>query len=100
MARDSDERLKSQGEAAEEVSTGPGRGPDGKWSFRGAYRDATQPVRDSMAGTRTWFDQLPQGLRYLVLAGLIGLAAVVPFIMHQTLGLESAYWLNIVTKIG
>jgi branched-chain amino acid transport system permease protein len=100
MARHSDERLKSQSEAAEEVSTGRGRSPDGKWRLRTAYRDATQPVRDSLESTRSWFDELPQGFRYLVVAGLIGLAAVLPFVMHQTLGFQSAYWLNITTKIG
>ncbi|HJP67123.1 MAG TPA: hypothetical protein VKA30_12575, partial [Actinomycetota bacterium] len=100
MTRDSEDRLQSQSEAVEEVSTGGGRPPRERWSARGAYRDATQPLRDSLAGTRTWFEGLPRGLRYLVLAGLIGGAAVVPFIMNATLGFQSQYWMNIVTKIG
>jgi len=46
------------------------------------------------------YDRLPNSFRYVLAAVLIALAAGVPFIMHHTLGLQSAYWLNIVDKMG
>jgi branched-chain amino acid transport system permease protein len=101
MSSNSDDRLKSQSDAVEEVATrGFGRGPSGRFNLRVGYRDATQPVRDALASTRHRFENLPPALRYGVLGAVIGMAAVVPFIMHATLGLQSAYWLNITTKIG
>ena len=77
MARDTDNRLKSQSEATEEVTTkGFGRAPDGRISVRAGYRDATQPVRDAMGSTRQWFEELPAGFRYLVIAAVIWASAV------------------------
>jgi branched-chain amino acid transport system permease protein len=105
MSQESDDRLKSQSEATQDateevVTRGFGRTAAGRLSLRAGYQDATQPMRDALAGTRSWFEDLPAVLRFSVLGILIGVAAGVPFIMHATLGLQSAYWLNITTKIG
>ncbi|MFN2590598.1 MAG: branched-chain amino acid ABC transporter permease, partial [Actinomycetota bacterium] len=92
---------RGQTEGAEEVtSRGFGRSADGTVSVRAGYRDATQPIRDAFSGTRGWFEALPRALRYVVLGVVIGVAAAVPFIMDATLGFQSEYWMNIVTKIG
>ena len=101
MAGDSNERLKSQSETTEEVtSRGFGRGPSGRFSLRTGYRDATQPVRDSIQGVGERFNQLPPSLRLVSIAVIIAVAALVPFIMRATLGNQSEYWMNIATKIG
>jgi branched-chain amino acid transport system permease protein len=101
MAGDTDDRLKSQSEATEEVSTrGFGRTQEGRFSLRTGYRDATQPMRDSLGAARERFEAYPTWLRYALYAGLIAVAAGMPFIMNATLGNGAEYWMNIATKIG
>src|SRR5438093_4003524 len=105
MAKDTNEGLESQAEAAQEATPDSsrevvGRAPSGVGGLTGWYRGATQPVRDAFQDAGTRFDKLPQPYRYAVIAAVIAAFALVPFILHATLGIQAAYWLNITDKIG
>src|SRR5438874_10565723 len=105
MAKDTNEGLESQAEAAQKATPDSarevvGRAPSGAGGLTGWYRGATQPVRDAFRDAGTRFDKLPQPYRYAVIAAVIAVFALVPFILHATLGIQAAYWLNITDKIG
>ncbi len=105
MAKDTNESLESQAEAAQEATPDSsrevvGRTPSGAGGLTGWYRGATQPIRDAFQNAGTRFDKLPQAYRYAVIAALIAGFALVPFILHAALGIQAAYWLNITDKIG
>ncbi|HEX9312282.1 MAG TPA: branched-chain amino acid ABC transporter permease [Actinomycetota bacterium] len=105
MAKDTNESLESQAEAAQEATPDSsrevvGRTPSGAGGLTGWYRGATQPIRDAFQNAGTRFDKLPQAYRYAVIAALIAGFALVPFILHAALGIHAAYWLNVTDKIG
>jgi branched-chain amino acid transport system permease protein len=106
MARSTEDELESQAEAAQEATPGGARGevvtrpsrPRARGP-RGAYRRATQPIRDGLGAVRTWYEGLPRAIRLLVIAAVIALAAAMPGIMPY-LTADANYWTNILTKIG
>src|SRR6058998_3216246 len=102
MGHGSDEELEDQATRAQEATPGGIEQPGATWRerLRSGYRDLTAPVRSGLQQVRTWAEGLPKPVRWLALAGLIGVASVVPFILNATLGVLSGYWMDIVTKIG
>jgi branched-chain amino acid transport system permease protein len=102
MSRETDEELESQAQKAQEATPGGVGEPGGPWHerWRRQYREFTAPIREGMRQARQWGDSLPSWARALVIAGLIAVAALVPFILNATLGVVAGYWEAIVVKIG
>src|SRR6476469_6650808 len=92
MARD---ELESQGEAIEEATPGgrkgevvSGGGRGGGRGFRGGYRRL-----------QSQYDALPGSARIGLNLLIIGLAAIIPFVLPYITA-DAQYWTNILTKIG
>jgi branched-chain amino acid transport system permease protein len=91
------DRFESQLEESEEASaaeTSPhGTGP------RGAYRRATQPIRDGFAEIRRRYDASPKPAKAVVIVVVIGLAAALPSMLPYITA-QPVYWTFVMTKIG
>jgi branched-chain amino acid transport system permease protein len=84
------DRMESQAEATQDATPGGARqaGPD--WRER---------LRSGGERARGRLDRLPPWARYLIGAGLLAVAAGLPFILNHITA-DPAYWTNVATKIG
>ncbi|HYT80268.1 MAG TPA: branched-chain amino acid ABC transporter permease [Actinomycetota bacterium] len=90
--------IKSQAEATQAATPGT-RQAGGPGLIRSRYRELTRPWRDALHGAGEWFDRLPAIYQYLALASVIAFAAIIPFLLPYITS-DTAYWTNILTKIG
>jgi branched-chain amino acid transport system permease protein len=102
VARHTDDRMEGQKESAQGATAASTstrvEGVTGR-GWRAAYRQSTQPIRDGLHRSRQWYDSLPVAVRAVVIAALIGLAALLPTMLPYITG-QAQYWTNILTKIG
>jgi branched-chain amino acid transport system permease protein len=91
------DRFRSQlegSEAASAAETSPhGTGP------RGAYRRATQPIRDGFSEIRRRYDDSPKSVKAAIIVVVIGLAAGLPSMLPYITA-QPVYWTFVLTKIG
>jgi branched-chain amino acid transport system permease protein len=77
----------------------PGGAPSRRAVGLGRPRELAGARRKSLGRLVQGFDRLPQTWRYVVVAGAIALAALVP-VMLPYLTADTPYWTNVLTKVG
>src|SRR2546423_14178734 len=93
MAGDFKSQLEHSETASAAEADGHGRGP------RGAYRRATQPIRDGLAEVAKIYEAAPPATKAAVIMALILLAAFLPQMLPYITA-QPEYWTFVLTKVG